>query len=117
MSENPAGMSDNPESSSIENGVLSARDEETRKLEKTLKSYRKFCAEKETRKTLLKDAAFLKMLTQCMTDNRPSVMKYLIQILLLLTEKKEDATFLGTVEGLVKAIGLAQEGPFTPNDY
>ncbi|CAI4221794.1 unnamed protein product [Auanema sp. JU1783] len=89
--------------------------EQTNPVIGTLKAYTKLCSKPSHRSVVISDKTFLGLLANVLNENDPAVMIYVVKILLLLTETKEDSIVLSEVAGLEASIGAASEKNFSPS--
>ncbi|CAI5437656.1 unnamed protein product [Caenorhabditis angaria] len=82
---------------------------------KTIRAYYKLCQKVEHRPIVLKDKMFFTTLPSLLFDESPDVVRYVVKILLLLTEQADDAEVLLKSEELLTALSTACEKITNPS--
>uniref|UniRef100_A0A0N4ZV54 Conserved protein n=1 Tax=Parastrongyloides trichosuri TaxID=131310 RepID=A0A0N4ZV54_PARTI len=93
---------------------VSELSEEERMILKTLRSYYKILQETKDVSYFLKDDTFNVTLVTLMDDRRHSIVTYLTKILLLLTEKVDNAKKIASLQGFQHKLSEATEYDFPP---
>uniref|UniRef100_A0A0N5BTB1 DUF3453 domain-containing protein n=1 Tax=Strongyloides papillosus TaxID=174720 RepID=A0A0N5BTB1_STREA len=88
--------------------------EDERMILKTLRSYYKILQETNDMSYFLKDDTFNNILVTLMDDKRHSIVTYLTKILLILTEKVDNARKVASIPGLQTKLAAATEYEFPP---
>ncbi|CEF65731.1 Hypothetical protein SRAE_2000040700 [Strongyloides ratti] len=88
--------------------------EDERMILKTLRSYYKILQETKDVSYFLEDDTFNNILVTLMDDRRHSIITYLTKILLILTEKVDNARKIASISGLQSKLASATEHDFPP---
>ncbi|CAD6190963.1 unnamed protein product [Caenorhabditis auriculariae] len=82
----------------------------------TLRAYYKLCSKPEHRSIVLKDKVFVSLLNSLLNDDNPDVIRYVVKILLLLTQRSEDVEqLLSESSKLLPAVSEACERISSPS--
>ncbi|CAB3407682.1 unnamed protein product [Caenorhabditis bovis] len=82
---------------------------------KTIRAYYKLCQKPENRAIVLKDKMFANTLPSLLSDESPDVIRYVVKILLLLTEQADDTAVLLKSNKLMDALSAACEKITSPS--
>lgn len=88
--------------------------EDEKMILKTLRSYYKILQETKDVSYFLEDDTFNNILVTLMDDRRHSIITYLTKILLILTEKVDNARKIASISGLQSKLASATEYDFPP---
>lgn len=88
--------------------------QETELVVNSLKAYLRLCVKSNSRSVVLKDSTFLRTLSVYVGTENPTIMTYIVKILLTLTESKDDAVQLAAIPDLEASIGRAADRTFPP---